>query len=48
VSMKSGIALDCGSSIPRPLAFSGSCEINKAWWGMLSRVRSVARKDLMI
>jgi hypothetical protein len=48
MSMKSGIALDRGSSIPRPPAFSGSCEMSRAWWGMLDRVRSVARKDFMI
>ena len=46
--MKSGIALDHGSSILRPPAFSGSCEMSRAWWGMLSRVRSVVRKDSMI
>ncbi len=27
---------------------SGSCEMSRAWWGMLSRVRSVVRKDSMI
>ncbi len=48
MSMKSGIALDHGSSILRPLAFSGCCEMSRAWWGMLGRVKSVAMKDLMI
>ncbi len=48
MSMKSGIALDRGSSIPRPPLFSGGCEMSRVCWGMLSRVRSVARKDSMI
>ncbi len=48
MSMKTGIVLDRGSSIPRPPTFNGSCEMSRAWWGMLGRVRSVARKDSMI
>jgi hypothetical protein len=48
VSMKSEIALDHGSSIPRPLAFSGSCEMSRVRWGMSGRVKSFARKDSMI
>jgi hypothetical protein len=47
-SMMSGIALDHGSSIPRPPVLSGIYEMSRAWWGVLCRVKSVARKDLMI